>query len=360
MKKALFVTDKDVNLRYSGVQVMTNRNYNSLVEVLGQDNVDVYQLEFLNYKNRFKKLINLLIGYNDFLNSKIIINLIKESVNYDFIVLDFSTWGIISKQLKNNGYKGEIISFFHNVEINYHWQEKKLKSFIGTLKLFGIYLNEKMTCKYSDKIIALNHRDAKKINKIYNRFPDAIIPISIKNRYTNIPNKNSIITKPYHLLFFGSYFWANVNGIKWFIKNVLPYLNDVELTVAGNGMSKIREEIDCSNFKLFDKVEDLTALIEESDFLVFPIFEGSGMKVKTAEALMYGKNIVGTYEAFVGYDIDYTKVGAVCNNQKEFIDYFNNINNQNIMKYNDYSRKIYESKYTYDKTLKQFENVLNK
>ena len=55
MKKALFITDKDVSLRYSGVQVMTNRNYTSLVEVLGQDNVDIYQLEFLNYKNRFKK-----------------------------------------------------------------------------------------------------------------------------------------------------------------------------------------------------------------------------------------------------------------------------------------------------------------
>ena len=204
MKKALFITDKDVSLRYSGVQVMTNRNYTSLVEVLGQDNVDIYQLEFLNYKNRFKKLINLLIGYNDFLNLEIMIDLIKESVNYDFIILDFSTWGIISKKLKKSGYKGKIISFFHNVEIDYHWQEKKLKSLIGTLKLFGIYLNEKMTCKYSDKIIALNERDAKKIEKIYNHFPESIIPISLEDRYPNIPIKTYEISKPYRLLFFGS------------------------------------------------------------------------------------------------------------------------------------------------------------
>lgn len=38
--------------------------------------------------------------------------------------------------------------------------------------------------------------------------------------------------------------------------------------------------------------------------MVMPIFSGSGMKVKTAEALMYGKFLIGTKEAFEGYEID--------------------------------------------------------
>ena len=51
--------------------------------------------------------------------------------------------------------------------------------------------------------------------------------------------------------------------------------------------------------------------------MLFPIFEGSGMKLKTCEALMFGKNIIGTPEAFAGYDIDdYTNVGACCRGER--------------------------------------------
>ena len=41
------------------------------------------------------------------------------------------------------------------------------------------------------------------------------------------------------------------------------------------------------------------------------------MKVKTCEALMFGKNIIGTKEAFEGYELDYQKVGAMCNTKEE-------------------------------------------
>lgn len=51
--------------------------------------------------------------------------------------------------------------------------------------------------------------------------------------------------------------------------------------------------------------------IYNADFLIAPIFEGSGMKLKTAEALMYGKTVFGTTEAFEGYDVDYEQVGGL-------------------------------------------------
>ena len=44
---------------------------------------------------------------------------------------------------------------------------------------------------------------------------------------------------------------------------------------------------------------------------------GSGMKVKTCEALMYGKNILGTDEAFEGYELDTARVGGRCNNAED-------------------------------------------
>lgn len=44
------------------------------------------------------------------------------------------------------------------------------------------------------------------------------------------------------------------------------------------------------------------------------------MKIKTCEGLMFGKNILGTSKAFEGYDLNYCKVGAVCNTKEEFIE----------------------------------------
>lgn len=43
------------------------------------------------------------------------------------------------------------------------------------------------------------------------------------------------------------------------------------------------------------------------------------MKTKTAEALMYGKTIIGTKEAFEGYVLD-EKAMKLCSNAQEFID----------------------------------------
>ncbi|MEI6139831.1 MAG: glycosyltransferase [Mariniphaga sp.] len=355
--KILFITDKDVSLTFSGAQVMTNRNYLSLIEIFGKENIDVLQLEFLFYKNRFIKLINLLKGYNDFLNPKIVKNITEGSDKFDHIILDFSTWGIISKKLKLKGYKGNIHCFFHNVEFSFHWQERRFSSIINLIKLYGIYINEKLSCKYSDTIIALNIRDAKNINKYYGRKPDAIIPISFVDRYNNSNKNLEKINPPYNLLFIGSYFWANVKGIKWFMDQVLPYIENVKLTVAGNGMNQLREVINIDNIVLYDKVRDLKLLIENADFLVLPIFDGSGMKVKTAEGLMYGKNIIGTTEAFMGYDLNYQKVGALCNTKEEFIDFFNSTSLKNYNRFNEYSRNQFKSKYSFDATLVQFSEI---
>ena len=53
--------------------------------------------------------------------------------------------------------------------------------------------------------------------------------------------------------------------------------------------------------------------------VIAPIFDGSGMKTKVAEALMYGKRIIGTREAFSGYEDIAEEVGWVCNTKEEFV-----------------------------------------
>ena len=83
------------------------------------------------------------------------------------------------------------------------------------------------------------------------------------------------------------------------------------------------------------------------------------MKVKTATALMYGKNIIGTIEAFIGYDLDFKKVGALCSTKKEFIDFFKSDSINKLNKFNSYSRNQFILNHSFEATLKQFKKLLD-
>lgn len=87
------------------------------------------------------------------------------------------------------------------------------------------------------------------------------------------------------------------------------------------------------------------------------------MKVKTGEALMYGKSIFGTIEAFQGYEIDYEKIGGVCNTAEEFIEKINNYirywKNNGRPKMNNYANEIFIKKYSYNFSIKKFKKLFD-
>lgn len=105
-------------------------------------------------------------------------------------------------------------------------------------------------------------------------------------------------------------------------------------------------------------VQKLSTVLLNADYIISPIFKGSGMKVKTCESLMYGKNIIGTWEAFEGYEIDYQKVGAICNTEEEFIYTLNNFCSAKKEKFNKYSRECFLEKYSFQATLEKFDKLL--
>jgi spore coat polysaccharide biosynthesis predicted glycosyltransferase SpsG len=158
--------------------------------------------------------------------------------------------------------------------------------------------------------------------------------------------------------FLGSYFGPNVDGIIWFIQNVLPHVN-IQLRIIGRNMDKLKAIINKPNIEIFSNVSDLAPFMIESDYMLYPIFEGSGMKVKTCEALMYAKNIIGTPEAFSGYDIeDCTKVGGVCKTAQEFIACISHFSSHPLPRYNTYSRYLFLNKYSFESSLTAFEKII--
>lgn len=124
------------------------------------------------------------------------------------------------------------------------------------------------------------------------------------------------------MLFVGSSFFANNDGVQWFLDNVFPKIGNAHFTIVGKGMDSVfssRKNIEVKGF-----VPNLSAYYYSADVVVVPIFHG-GMKTKTAEALMYGSSVVGTTKAFEGYDIDFNRIGGRANTLEEMVDRINRL-----------------------------------
>ena len=83
------------------------------------------------------------------------------------------------------------------------------------------------------------------------------------------------------------------------------------------------------------------------------------MKTKIAESLFFGKKIVGTKEAFTGYEKISDAIGWECNSSEEFI-YV--LNNQNVSTSDEEGlklKKIYSDNFSLSAFESKFESVIN-
>jgi glycosyltransferase involved in cell wall biosynthesis len=363
--KILFISYFDGKLD-SGGGMCSNRNLRSLQTIYGDENVLLYSISRASKKENESKLLwnlkNIFVDVFEFgfgglntLHKKEIVDIINR-LNINTVFIDSSLFGILSKKIKVLFPAITVITFFHNVEYQFFMQEViKKKNYLLSYRILLAYFSEKMACKYSNKIISLNHRDRNELILLYKRESDMVIPISIENSYNRIPSDTSDEVKI--ALFVGSYFFPNVQGIKWFLENVMPKTN-IRLIIVGKEMGKLRNEIsqEIDNLEIYSSVSNLTEYYEKADFVVLPIFSGGGMKVKTAEALMFGKFLVGTKEAFVGYEIN-NNVGICCDEKEEMVKTITNLNNP--FKYNEASKQLFLEKYSFDSTINKFRIVLN-
>ncbi len=355
--KLLYISSRDVFVKHHGGFQCTNRNYLSFCELIGSDNIEVINLveKKLPLHRSILKRLYLLLGFYWGLTPGKLKNIINISQKYDYVFIDQSFYGVIAWYLKRSNYKGKIICFFHNVEYNIQCQRTKA----NPLRIWNIlimYYNEKKACKYSDKLVVLNKRDCMELQRIYGVTKISIIPISLADTFKS--EVTELTSSPSTLIFIGNNWLPNIHGLKWFVSNVLDHV-DIKLQIVGTGMDVLKEKFKHPKIEFLGYIPDLSQILSKADYVLSPIFIGGGMKVKTCESLMYGKNIIGTKEAFEGYDLDYQKAGALCNNKEEFIHTINNYCSVKREKFNEYSRNCFLAKYSFQATLKNFDDLLS-
>lgn len=350
----LYITP-DYGTSISGGAVGSKRNYDMLSSIFGSDSIHKLVLKEnpnCTFAQKVRKTIKKLVTSEQFNLSPLkAIDINK----YDCVFLDTSLIGHIATDLRHCGFHGKIVSFFHNCELDLNSQMYADRNIWVKYPMIKIpKVNEQAALHDSDAVVILNNRDKNSILNHYTvKSKIFIIPVSMRDSFVS-SDENVDHAKPIYT-FLGSYFKPNINGICWFMDEVLPHV-DIRLRVIGRGMKQLPQKYHQSkNVEILSDVHDLTYYMREADYMLYPIFEGSGMKLKTCEALMYGKNIIGTSEAFCGYDIpDFSKVGAKCDTQEEFV---KAINDLNLPHFNNFSRQLYQEKYSYDATLKMFRQL---
>lgn len=351
--KVLFVARKSYGTP-TGASTITLRNLSLLKQQYGEDNVLEYWIE--QHHNILNTLLNTLKLHTSGLSIvdlAAIVELIRKQ-QVGLVFIDNSLLGKLAKVIKDRFAEVKVYTFFHNFEYIYFLNLISINYRIWhLLTILAVRYNESRAAKFSDVLFFLNQRDKNLINRYYpqSAFKTSyLLPSGISDRLEDGFYDSSVnSTEKVNALFVGTYFYANYHGINWFIKKVLPHL-PITLTIVGRNFPKHLKLYQHPQINLVGEVDDISTYYHEADFVVAPIFKGSGMKTKIAEALMFGKTIFGTSEAFEGYDLDYNKVGGLCNTNQQFINTIKSfIVDTPIKKYNTYSREAYKKYYDLDK-----------
>lgn len=362
MAKALFILFKDYSKTHDGGSQANMRNLGVARELLGDANVDCYYIHDINRKRSplamaYSALL-FSFGFFNGLTPRKLEKIGALSIQYDYVFITNSVLGLVAKYLKSHGYSGKIISFFHNVE-GIYYESRVSKHFPFRSIIVGCAArNDCYALEHSDTVVGLCKRDHNTLKKLYGKGFDAIAPISFADACAECHFDKDVMTESRpRCTFIGSNFPANAEGVLWFVENVLPHV-DVDFTVVGQNMDKLKEAHKClKDIEVCSNVPDLAPYFAEADFMVFPIFDGSGMKVKTCEALMYGKNILGTSETFEGYDVEPGRCGRLCNTAEDYVEAIRDLAAHPVKRFNEYSRQTFLCKYSIETTLDTFKKI---
>ncbi len=331
-----------------GRELLCKLNYDLLNEIYGNRLV-VYELS----TGRLKEVIPILDAFKgniDGLNSTTIndaLNTIKAKT-VSKIFVDGSNLGAFVKVLKQTIPQVEVTTFFHNVEARFFVGSLRVQKSLRALAVLIVnYLAERKAVRYSDKIICLNERDSILLNKIYGRGATHISPMALEDK---LPPGHADQISPSDekfALFVGGTFYANRVGIAWFVREVAPRI-DMKVCIVGRGFEQLRDELEIpGKVEVVGAVDSLAEWYRRAQFVIAPIFDGSGMKTKVAEALMYGKKIVGTPEAFAGYEEISYHVGYVCATADEFVAAIEWIRTEDVKPFDPELRALYEKWHSY-------------
>lgn len=352
-KKILYITDTPYRAK-SGGGTNCSIHYDTIKSQFKKNMYSIFACESSNMLKDenavqgftctpLEKIEAIINGYPTYLTKKVrkeiwsCININK----IDIVYVENSVSGSLIKKIKQTNNHIQVICFFHDIEAILMKSWITQSTLMRKISLKQMIKNEEKTVEYADKKIVLNERDFKLYKKVYNKEPDYIIPISVPINKIQNENNYHIPKHCLNLLFVGADYQPNIDAIKWYLENVYEKVkNKAILTIVGKGMEKYKSLFERDNVTVLGTVDDLTLYYNDTDIVIAPLFSGGGMKIKTAEALSYGKIFIGTSESLTGYwenipEKIKNKFIFRLNTPKEYIDLLTQLYEESFNKYNN-------------------------
>jgi polysaccharide biosynthesis protein PslH len=250
-----------------------------------------------------------LVGFAGRLTLAALVRIIREirTCHPEFLFVDSSSLGWVCVFAKVFSRHTHVICFFHNIEFDFQLDRSRRESRLYLLTACAELLNEFLSTKFADTLVMLTGHDSARSRRLYGREADALAPVVLRDRLAAAP-------APYLLqpsgvgyaLFVGSNFFANREAVEFLVSEVAPRLKQrgaTKIVIVGEGFSRQQWRAAVpENVEMLGRVDDLGAVFTGATVFVAPIFSGAGMKVKVAEALMYGCPVIGTSNALRGYE----------------------------------------------------------
>ena len=263
------------------------------------------------------------------------------------VYLNGSNLGRLAQAIKVAEPAVEIITFCHNVETRFFTGALRARPGPRALAVLAAnHAAERMAVEASDRLIALSRRDSEELERIHGRRATDVVPMALEDQLDSHTPPDPRVPKGDYLLFVGGAFYANESGISWFAERVAPKIA-IRTCIVGRGLEVARAALEKNpNIRVVGTVERLGGWYLEAKAAIAPIFDGSGMKTKVAEALMFGKKIVGTGEAFSGYEEVAGTAGWQCDNERQFVAALNEVATTELPRFDRTLRSLYERHYS--------------
>ncbi|HLV50396.1 MAG TPA: glycosyltransferase family 4 protein [Flavobacterium sp.] len=263
-------------------------------EQLDEIKIYVRHFFFVRRENKVQQLFNKLPLQ---LLSRKGLSTIDIHQTYDTLILESEfCWAITLNQ--SITYKNIVVRV-HNIESHYF---KALGKSSNSLREKIYYKME------SNKIKNLSEMVFDKVDKLWFISKDDLLLVNKPNKSVFMPFPiNSEMVKPVpnsakNVLYIGALFMQNnLYGLDWYIENVhseLLQIKDYQFVIVGSTKDN-RQELNkkygnLPNVRLFLDQPDITPFYQKAGLFINPMFHGSGVKVKSVNALVNGVPLVST------------------------------------------------------------------
>lgn len=227
--------------------------------------------------------------------------------------------------------------FMHNNERLYHLDLFKLRPTIsGFFRFIAVSFVETLITSRLFEVYSINPLDKKRFKKL-----KILLPIFKASTILDSEEPKSEIGN--YFLVIGSNFSPNIQGMKWLINKVCPVV-DKEFLFVGKNLNMVFNNLTLpSNVNIVDSPINTQPYYENCIATISPITFGSGLKIKIAETIFFGKHCYSTPISANPFkeilESEFEKYITIFNKSEELIKHLNQHKINKLNKYSYFNEK---------------------